>query len=598
MSTEHDDSARESGDLGRALEVLRAERDSALAERDDALAARDKASETRDALLRDVLPLAYGTSRKEPSSRRWGSMVAVALLLVGLGFLVRHMALAMQALSSGRPSSGRRSIVHHTRHGAPFQLKVRPKPRVRHSRHEAPVVVHPSRIAEIPMDHLRGLQSAALDARGRWVAAAGRQGRIQVYDLLLNHTLRVIEAHRGATRAVRFVDADRMVSGGADGHVVLWNVRLGRRQRVLRGAGAPVRDLAVAGGLLAVACEAGAIELYDLRADKAAKRLLTGHQGWVRALAVDAQGKRLASAGHDRAIRIWELPGGKLLRTLPGHAQWVAALAFDPSGRLLASAGFDNRTHIWELGSGALLQSLRGHVRQVTALAFDARGQRVATASLDRTVILWDARQGRLLRRLSGHRYGVSSVAFAPRDAFLLSASSDATLRLWGSRVSVSELFRRLPPPGPGELTLRGNTSGERLRVRVVSGAGKVLASGRAKLAVFLRSGPDDSQHLPDAKLVQRLYRVANHFGRQREIVVISGYRSPLFNRLRTRQSKQVSKESRHLRGQAIDFRISGIPITTLHRYLKKQRWGGLGLYPDSNFVHMDVGPVRLWQGD
>lgn len=593
MSTEHDDSARESGETGRELEVLRAERAAALAERDDAIAARDKAWETRDALLRDVLPLAYGTSRKEPSNRRWGSMVVVALLLVGLGFLVRHMTLAMRALSS----SGRRSVVHHTRHGAPFRPKVRPKPVVPPPRPD-PAVVHPGRIAEVPMDHLRGLQSAALDARGRWVAAAGRQGRIQVYDLLLNHTLRVIEAHRGPTRVVRFVDADRMVSGGADGRVVLWNVRLGRRQRVLRSAGTPVRDIVVAGGLLAVACEAGPIELYDLRDEKAAKRLLTGHEGWVRALAVDAQGKRLASAGHDRAIRIWELPGGKLLRTLPGHKLWVAALAFDPAGRLLASAGFDNRTHIWELGSGALLQSLRGHVRRVSALAFDARGQRLATASLDRTVILWDARQGRLLRRLRGYRYGVSSVAFAPRDAFLLSASSDATLRLWGSRVPVSELFRRLPPPTLGELTLRGNTSGERLRVRVVNGAGKVLASGRAQLAAFLRSGPDDSQHLPDAKLVQRLYQVASHFGRGREIVVISGYRSPLFNRLRTRQSKQVAKESRHLKGQAIDFRISGVAITTLHRYLKKKRWGGVGLYPDSNFVHLDVGPVRFWQGD
>jgi uncharacterized protein YcbK (DUF882 family) len=79
---------------------------------------------------------------------------------------------------------------------------------------------------------------------------------------------------------------------------------------------------------------------------------------------------------------------------------------------------------------------------------------------------------------------------------------------------------------------------------------------------------------------------------------VISGYRSPEYNELRTRQSRQVGKESRHMKGEAIDIRIDGVTITALHDYVRKLRAGGVGFYPDSQFIHMDIGPVRHWGGD
>ena len=82
------------------------------------------------------------------------------------------------------------------------------------------------------------------------------------------------------------------------------------------------------------------------------------------------------------------------------------------------------------------------------------------------------------------------------------------------------------------------------------------------------------------------------------ELVVISGYRSSEYNRLRRKQSRQVGEKSFHLQGKAIDLRIEGVTITALHDYIKGLKAGGVGFYPDSQFVHMDVGPIRTWQGD
>jgi uncharacterized protein YcbK (DUF882 family) len=180
----------------------------------------------------------------------------------------------------------------------------------------------------------------------------------------------------------------------------------------------------------------------------------------------------------------------------------------------------------------------------------------------------------------------------------VLSASSDGTVRIWPHPLRLPKVAAKLPPPRPGELTLRSNTTGERVRIRVLDPKGEVSRAGLKQLAQILRSGPDDRAMEPDPKLVKLLYKVADHFGRKREIFVISGFRSPEYNHLRTLQSRQVGKESQHLKAAAIDFRIQGVTITSLHRYVKKLRAGGVGFYADSQFIHMDVGPVRTWEGN
>jgi WD40 repeat protein len=570
------------------------------AERDALREERDKLVSMRDALLREVLPLAPRGDSEERRPRRWGLLLVVLLMAGAIGVLLYKSSRTMQQLQGQSGAERRRPRTHIGTPRPPIR-----RARARRSRRRA-AVVRPKRVAIIPLPGVSVVGRTALAKDGRRAAIGGFDGTLLIYDLRLDHPVARLRGHQGAVRAVRFVDGDRLVTGGYDGRVVLWSMRRRAPLRVLRGSKhlgrdakpplAPVRDLAVGGGRVVVAVEGDAIEVYPLSGGKGRK--LVGHRGWVRAVALDAHGKLLASGGHDKVIRLWQLPEGKLLRTLAGHRLWVNALAFAPNGKTLASAGFDKRTRLWDVESGKRLHSLRGHWRRPVALAFDRSGRRLASASLDRTVILWDVAGGKLLSRLRGHRYQVSSVAFGPGDSYLLTASTDGTLRLWGKGRATPRIWSRLSRPRAGELTLRSNHTGERMRIKVVDAKGKALAAGREQLAYMLRSGPDDLRKLPDPRLVELLYRTASHFGRQREIVLISGHRSALFNKLRAKQSKQVAKQSRHVRGQAIDFRISGVAITTLHRWLKKKRWGGLGLYPDSNFVHLDTGPVRLWQGN
>jgi len=79
---------------------------------------------------------------------------------------------------------------------------------------------------------------------------------------------------------------------------------------------------------------------------------------------------------------------------------------------------------------------------------------------------------------------------------------------------------------------------------------------------------------------------------------IVSGFRHPKYNLILRKKGHQVARDSQHTHGNAIDFSVPGVPIAALHAWAKAQKLGGVGVYPDSGFVHMDIGPVRSWSGE
>jgi uncharacterized protein YcbK (DUF882 family) len=81
----------------------------------------------------------------------------------------------------------------------------------------------------------------------------------------------------------------------------------------------------------------------------------------------------------------------------------------------------------------------------------------------------------------------------------------------------------------------------------------------------------------------------------QSEIDVICGYRTPWSNEFLRRHSSGVAKNSLHMRAIAIDIRMPGVKTATLRAAALAMRRGGVGYYPKSDFVHVDIGRVRQW---
>ena len=81
-------------------------------------------------------------------------------------------------------------------------------------------------------------------------------------------------------------------------------------------------------------------------------------------------------------------------------------------------------------------------------------------------------------------------------------------------------------------------------------------------------------------------------------VEVVSAFRHPKYNLMLRKKGHQVARDSQHTFGHAIDFRLRGVTVQALHKWAVDQKRGGVGFYLESKFIHMDVGPVRYWNGE
>ncbi len=158
---------------------------------------------------------------------------------------------------------------------------------------------------------------------------------------------------------------------------------------------------------------------------------LRAHEGGVLAVAWSPDGKRLASAGKDGTLRIWDSITAKEQNTLHGHEKWVRSLSWSPDNRRLVSGGTDKTIRVWDTSNGAELLCLSGHTKAVLAVAWSPDSHQLASGSQDGTVRIWDALSGLELAVLKGHGNEVTSVAWSPDSQYLISGSADSTIKVW-----------------------------------------------------------------------------------------------------------------------------------------------------------------------
>jgi uncharacterized protein YcbK (DUF882 family) len=111
----------------------------------------------------------------------------------------------------------------------------------------------------------------------------------------------------------------------------------------------------------------------------------------------------------------------------------------------------------------------------------------------------------------------------------------------------------------------------------------------------ILRDHRTGDIHSMDEQLVDLLYVLQSQTGSQGAFHIISGYRSPATNSMLNKRSSGVAKRSYHMQGKAIDVCLPGCDLKNLHAAALSLKAGGVGYYPGSGFIHVDVGPVRRW---
>jgi uncharacterized protein YcbK (DUF882 family) len=119
--------------------------------------------------------------------------------------------------------------------------------------------------------------------------------------------------------------------------------------------------------------------------------------------------------------------------------------------------------------------------------------------------------------------------------------------------------------------------------------------TGLARINQILRDFRSGDVHPMHPGLLDLLHDLQAKCGHEGPIEIISGYRSPHTNALLRSASGGVAGHSYHMRGMAIDIRLPGTALTSVRNNALTMQRGGVGFYPSSGFVHVDVGPVRRW---
>lgn len=149
----------------------------------------------------------------------------------------------------------------------------------------------------------------------------------------------------------------------------------------------------------------------------------------------------------------------------------------------------------------------------------------------------------------------------------------------------------------PYELHLHHLHTGENIDV-VYRVGDRYIPSAVAQLNHFLRDHRTQDVSQYDPREFDVLHNVLVRLGRQNSVIdVVCGYRTPWSNNfLRTRSaSTGVAQHSQHMLAKAIDIRVPGVTTSHLRDVAMSLGAGGVGYYPISQFVHVDVGPVRHW---
>ncbi|HZY62471.1 MAG TPA: DUF882 domain-containing protein [Edaphobacter sp.] len=124
------------------------------------------------------------------------------------------------------------------------------------------------------------------------------------------------------------------------------------------------------------------------------------------------------------------------------------------------------------------------------------------------------------------------------------------------------------------------------------------IPSALDELNHFLRDHRTQTVRAYDPKEFDLLHALMKKLGRPNGVIdIVCGYRTPWSNNfLRTRSTNMgVAEHSEHMQAKAIDIRVPGVSTLKLRNAALSLHEGGVGYYPSSQFVHVDVGPVRKW---
>lgn len=238
--------------------------------------------------------------------------------------------------------------------------------------------------------HTANVWSVAVSPNGKWIASGAYNGRVIVHDLETGSQLAAFDKPKGWVRTVAFSpDSATLVAGAEDGSLVFWKTEGFAELKTVKAHDAAVYQVTYSpdGKWLGTASVDKTAKLWDAASDVETAKLAT-HTDAVWTIAISSNGV-VATAGADRKIKLWNLEGAEQA-TLEGHKDWVSSVAFSMDGSMLASASHDKSLRVWSVPARKEIATLGPWTQTIWAAAFSPQSNIVAGGSHGDSVRLWE----------------------------------------------------------------------------------------------------------------------------------------------------------------------------------------------------------------
>jgi len=150
---------------------------------------------------------------------------------------------------------------------------------------------------------------------------------------------------------------------------------------------------------------------------------------------------------------------------------------------------------------------------------------------------------------------------------------------------------------GARTLSFNCYNTGEQLKATTYWADGKYIPDALSEINYALRDDRSGEVHPIQPKVLDLIHQIGKKLDTNCHFEMYSGYRSPKTNAMLRRANPEVAAHSLHMEGEAVDITLPGRSLEQLYRASLAMQAGGVGYYPDADFLHVDVGRVRRWVG-
>ena len=252
--------------------------------------------------------------------------------------------------------------------------------------------------------------------------------------------IRAYEGHEGGANSVDISpDNVHLVTAGADGVVVMWNMGTGQELWRKKGHSKPIilTRFSPDGTLIATGSIDGTAIIWNA-ADGSQKHVLEGKGGMIWPVGFSPDRSTLATGNDDGTITLWNVQSGESRTTFDAHKEAVRYLEYTPDGSKILASSTDKEGSIID---AVTKQRIRGFVHtqgNVAGTKVIANGIQLThdetvaiTCGYDGWVRFWDAQNGRMLAEQSYHNgKEVSEIRISPNGRWMTSVGYDGTTKI------------------------------------------------------------------------------------------------------------------------------------------------------------------------